>query len=99
MTGALCGCRLVSLVVVVSLFSTLRGFSARGSWSPCCSVRICAAVGAIGFVVLGMALHCSADGILLDVPEVSIDTFVAWVATAASGQPFPSQEVELVRCG
>ena len=46
-----------------------------------------------------MVWHCSADGILLDVPEVSIDTFVAWVATAASGQAFPSQEVELVRYG
>ena len=77
--------------------------SVQGAASPLTalfeSVR---AVGAIGFaclcfVVHGIALHCSADGILLDVPVVSIDTFEAWVATAASGQAFPSQEVELVR--
>jgi hypothetical protein len=59
-------------------------------------------VGAIGLhasALLCMVWHCSTDGILLDVPEVSIDTFVTWVATAASGQAFPSQEVELVRYG
>ena len=38
MTVALCGCWLVSLLVAVSFFITLRGFSARGSKPPYCSV-------------------------------------------------------------
>ncbi len=88
---SLATCVLAADAVSSPLPASFKGVTGTTSDVPCIHVPVC--------VCGPLHLVYSADGVLLDVPEVSVDGFLSWVSSAAAGLPYPGADTDIVRCG